>query len=66
MKSVKMSPKVKITQLVSKVRTSVNQKRTLEALGLRGVRKSVIKENKPGLEGMIRVIAHLVKVEEAK
>lgn len=66
MKSVKMSPKVKITQLVSKVRTSINQKRTLEALGLRGIRKSVIKENKPGLEGMIRVIAHLVKVEEAK
>lgn len=61
-----MSAKVKITQLVSKVRTSINQKRTLEALGLRGVRKSVIKENKPGLEGMIRVIAHLVKVEEVK
>jgi len=66
MKSVTMSPKVKITQLVSKVRTSINQKRTLEALGLRGIRKSVVKENKPGLEGMIRVIAHLVKVEEAK
>jgi large subunit ribosomal protein L30 len=66
MKNVKMSAKVKITQVVSKVRSSVNQKRTLEALGLRGIRKSVIKENKPGLEGMIRVVAHLVKVEEAK
>ena len=66
MKSVTMSPKVKITQLVSKVRTSINQKRTQEAHGLRGIRKSVVKENKPGLEGMIRVIAHLVKVEEAK
>jgi len=61
-----MANKVKITQLVSAVRTSVNQKRTLEALGLRGVRKSVIKENKVGLTGMIRVIAHLVKVEEVK
>jgi large subunit ribosomal protein L30 len=61
-----MANKVKITQLVSKVRTSVNQKRTLEALGLRGVRKSVIKENKVGLDGMIKVIAHLVKVEEVK
>jgi large subunit ribosomal protein L30 len=61
-----MANKVKITQLVSKVRTSVNQKRTLEALGLRGVRKSVIKENKVGLDGMIKVVAHLVKVEEVK
>ncbi|MDQ3001414.1 MAG: 50S ribosomal protein L30 [Fibrobacterota bacterium] len=61
-----MANKIKITQLISKVRTSVNQKRTLEALGLRGIRKSVIKENNVGLTGMIRVIAHLVKVEEVK
>ena len=61
-----MANKIKITQLISKVRTSVNQKRTLEALGLRGIRKSVIKENNDGLTGMIRVIAHLVKVEEVK
>jgi large subunit ribosomal protein L30 len=61
-----MASKVKITQLVSKVRTSVNQKRTLEALGLRGVRKSVTKEKNVSLDGMIRVIAHLVKVEEVK
>ncbi|HKP96114.1 MAG TPA: 50S ribosomal protein L30 [Fibrobacteria bacterium] len=61
-----MANKVKITQLVSAVRSSVNQKRTLEALGLRGIRKSVVKENKVGLAGMIRVIAHLVKVEEVK
>jgi large subunit ribosomal protein L30 len=61
-----MANKVKITQLVSKVRTSINQKRTLEALGLRGIRKSVVKENKVGLDGMIKVVAHLVKVEEVK
>jgi large subunit ribosomal protein L30 len=66
MKSVMMSPKVKITQLVSKVRTSINQKRTLEALGLRGIRKSVTKDKNATLDGMVRVIAHLVKVEEVK
>jgi large subunit ribosomal protein L30 len=58
--------KLKITQLVSEVRSSVKQKRTLEALGLRGVRKSVVKDKNVSLDGMIRVIAHLVKVEEVK
>jgi large subunit ribosomal protein L30 len=61
-----MATKLKITQLVSKVRSSVKQKRTLEALGLRGIRKSVIKEKNVTLDGMIRVINHLVKVEEVK
>ena len=58
--------KLKITQLVSEVRSSVKQKRTLEALGLRGIRKSVTKEKNATLDGMVRVIAHLVKVEEVK
>jgi large subunit ribosomal protein L30 len=58
--------KLKITQLISEVRSSVKQKRTLEALGLRGIRKSVTREKSPTLDGMVRVIAHLVKVEEVK
>ena len=58
--------KLKITQLISEVRSSVKQKRTLEALGLRGIRKSVTKEKNATLDGMVRVIAHLVKVEEVK
>jgi large subunit ribosomal protein L30 len=58
--------KLKITQLVSEVRSSVKQKRTLEALGLRGIRKSVTREKSATLDGMVRVIAHLVKVEEVK
>jgi large subunit ribosomal protein L30 len=58
--------KVKITQVKSGVSRIVNQKRTLEALGLRGIRKSVVKEMNPTLKGMITVVAHLVKVEEVK
>ena len=58
--------KLKITQLISEVRSSVKQKRTLEALGLRGIRKSVTREKSPTLDGMVRVIAHLVKIEEVK
>jgi large subunit ribosomal protein L30 len=57
---------LRITQLISEVRSSIKQKRTLEALGLRGIRKSVTREKNASLDGMVRVIAHLVKVEEVK
>ena len=55
---------VKITQLRSSARCIQNQIRTLQALGLRGIRKSVVHKKSPALDGMIRVVAHLVKVEE--
>ncbi len=57
---------VKITQVRSSLRCIQDQVRTLQALGLRGVRKSVVLKKSPTLDGMIRVVAHLVKVEEAK
>ena len=57
---------VKITQVRSSIRCIQDQIRTLKALGLRGVRKSVVLKKSPTLDGMIRVVAHLVKVEEAK
>ena len=57
---------VKITQLRSSARCIQNQIRTLRALGLRGIRKSVVHKKSPALDGMIRVVAHLGKVEEAK
>jgi large subunit ribosomal protein L30 len=35
-------------------------------LGLRKINSSVIKEARPEILGMVRVVAHLVKVEEMK
>lgn len=57
---------VKITQVRSSARCIQSQIRTLRALGLRGIRKSVVQKQSPALNGMIRVVAHLVKVEEVK
>jgi large subunit ribosomal protein L30 len=57
---------LKITQIRSPARCIQAQVRTLQALGLRGIRKSVVHKKSPALDGMIRVVAHLVKVEEAK
>jgi large subunit ribosomal protein L30 len=56
--------KVKITQVKSIIDRPKNQKLTMEALGLRRISRSVIKEATPQILGMINVVKHLVKVEE--
>jgi len=53
---------VKIKQIKSKIGYPVDQKRTLEALGLRKIGQVVEKEDSPALRGMIRKVHHLVTV----
>lgn len=55
---------VKITLVRSPLGRKPAQRRTVEALGLRRMNQSVVKEQSPTLEGMIRAVAHLVQVEE--
>ncbi len=55
---------LKITQVKSTIDRSVKQKRTIEALGLGKIRKSVVKNDTPEIRGMVRVVAHLVRVEQ--
>lgn len=57
--------KVKITQVKSIIDRPQRQKDTLKAIGLRKPNQSVIKEVTPQLEGMIRKVNHLIKVEDA-
>ncbi len=59
-----MKPCVKITQLRSSARCLDKQILTLQALGLRRIRHSVVREQSPSLDGMLKVVAHLVKVEK--
>jgi large subunit ribosomal protein L30 len=56
--------KIKITQVGSKIGSSERQKRTLEALGLRKISKSVIVEATPQIMGMVTKVSHLIKVEK--
>ena len=58
--------KVRITQIRSKIDRPARQKRTLEALGLRKMHQSREFELSPNIQGMIRKVQHLVKVEEVK
>ena len=60
-----MALKVKITQVKSGVGRSDTQNRTLEGLGLRGPHKSVVLQDTVAIRGMIRKVAHLVKIEAA-
>jgi large subunit ribosomal protein L30 len=53
-----------ITQVKSANGTNSRQKDTLRSLGLRGINKSVEREDSPQLRGMVHAVRHLVEVEE--
>jgi len=55
---------IKITQTRSSIKRIQNQKRTLEALGLRGIGKEVTHEANPSILGMVEKVKHLVSVQE--
>jgi large subunit ribosomal protein L30 len=61
-----MPKKLKITQIKSISGRLENQIRTLSALGLRGIRRAVIKNDTPQIRGMIEKVKHLVRVEETQ
>lgn len=56
--------KVLITQRKSTIKRPENQKRTMIALGLGKINRSVEKELTPSIDGMIKTVGHLVEVKE--
>jgi large subunit ribosomal protein L30 len=54
---------IKITQEKSGIRTLLKHRRTLEALGLRRIRHSVIHKDSPQIRGMVHQVRYLVRVE---
>jgi large subunit ribosomal protein L30 len=56
--------KLKITQVHGLIRTRPEHRGTMRALGLRRISSSVVHEDSPVLQGMLRRVNHLVKVEE--
>ena len=57
--------KIKVKQLKSSIKRPQNQKRTLEALGLRKIGQVVEHDDTPNIMGMINKVKHLVSTEEA-
>ncbi len=57
--------KLAITQIRSNINNNPHQKGTLEALGLGKIGRTVEREDTPQLQGQLKVVTHLVEVEEA-
>ena len=55
---------IKITQTKSRIGCPKDQKRTLDALGLTKMHKTVAHDCTPSIEGMVRKVKHLVSVEK--
>ena len=53
---------IKIQQIKSRIGASADQKRTLQALGLRKIGQVVEKEDTADIRGMVRKVHHLVEV----
>ncbi len=58
--------KIKIIQTKSTTDRLEKQKRTIKALGLGRPNYSVVKTDTPQIRGMIRVVQHLVTVEDVE
>lgn len=56
---------IKITQTKSRINAPKVQKRTLDALGLKKMHHTVVKEANPSILGMVKRVRHLVTVTEA-
>jgi large subunit ribosomal protein L30 len=55
--------KIKVTQVKSRIKCNKQQKRTLDALGLKKLNGTVEHEDTPNILGMIEKVKHLVSVE---
>ena len=58
--------KVKITQTRSKIGTKPRHRATLETLGLRKINDTTTREVTDVVAGQLRLVNHLVRVEEVK
>ena len=58
--------KIRITKVKSIIGRPEKQKRTMLALGLKKMNQTVEHEATPQVLGMVKKVAHLIKVEEVK
>ncbi|WP_047983271.1 50S ribosomal protein L30 [Ornithinibacillus californiensis] len=59
-----MSKKLEITLTRSVIGAKEKQMKTVEALGLRKIRQTVVLEDTPAVRGMVNRVSHLVSVKE--
>ncbi|WP_395476535.1 50S ribosomal protein L30 [Rickettsia endosymbiont of Pantilius tunicatus] len=54
---------VKVTQVKSSIGRKYDQKLTLIGLGLNKINKSVVLKNTDSVQGMLKKVGHLLKIE---
>ena len=59
-----MAEKLKITLVKSPIGAVPKNRKTVEALGLTKMHKTVVMPDNEAIRGMIRQVSHMVKVEE--
>ncbi|WP_096271366.1 50S ribosomal protein L30 [Paucisalibacillus globulus] len=59
-----MSKKLEITLTRSVIGAKEKQIKTVEALGLKKIRQTVVLEDTPAVRGMVNRVSHLVSVQE--
>ena len=59
-----MADKLKVTLVKSTIGAIPKHRATVAALGLRKLNKTVELPNNPSVQGMVKQVQHLVKVEE--
>ena len=59
-------PRLKVTQIRSKVANIPSQRETLRSVGLKRIGDVVVKEDRPEIRGMVYAVRHLVEVEEVE
>jgi large subunit ribosomal protein L30 len=62
----KKTKKLKITQVRSGIGRQGIHRQTLRALGLRHHQHSVVQEDSPAIQGMIRQVAYMLDVQEVE
>lgn len=60
-----MADQLKVTLVKSPIGAVPKHRRTVEALGLRKLNKTVVLPNNAATKGMINQVSYLLKVEEA-
>ncbi|GAB3646398.1 uL30 family ribosomal protein [Glycomyces tarimensis] len=58
--------RLKITQVKSTIGEKPKARATMQTLGLRKIRQSVVKDDRAEFRGMVHRVRHLVEVEEVE
>ena len=56
--------KLRIRQVRSGIKAKESHKRTIAALGIRRMQQTVVQPDNPQIRGMVRLVRHMVEVEE--